>query len=76
MKERTLVSLGNNYLMGSIMKHVDNKFGFTMIELMIALAITSIVTVAATAVFVNLQQTSTEIDSSTKISAYARSANI
>lgn len=45
-----------------------------MIELMIALAITSIVIVAATAVFLNLQQTSTEIDHRTNLSANARGA--
>ena len=43
-----------------------------MIELLIALAISSIVMGAATAVFLNLQETSTEIDQRTNLAANAR----
>ncbi len=56
------------------MKYKNNKSGFTMIELLIALAITSIIMGAATTVFLNLQQTSTEIDQRTTLAANARGA--
>ena len=56
------------------MKYMKNKSGFTMIELMIALAITSIVMGAATFVFLNLQETSTEVDQRTNLAANARGA--
>jgi len=74
MKQLTRLILGNNYYIGFIMKYINNKSGFSLIELMIALAITSIVVGAATAVFSNLQTTSTEIDQRTSLAANARGA--
>ena len=56
------------------MKYINNKSGFTLIELMIALAITSIVVGGATVVFSNLQTTSTEIDQRTSLAVNARGA--
>ncbi len=56
------------------MKSINDKSGFTLIEVLIALAITSIVIGGATTVFVNLQKTSTKVDQRTNLSANARGA--
>ncbi|MCK5313137.1 MAG: prepilin-type N-terminal cleavage/methylation domain-containing protein, partial [Desulfobacteraceae bacterium] len=51
------------------MKYPNNKSGFTLIEILIALIITSMVIGAAANVFLNLQRTSTEIDQRTDLAA-------
>ncbi len=56
------------------MKTINNKSGFTLIELMVALAIISIVVAGATVVFTNLQASSTKVDQGANLAANARGA--
>jgi type IV pilus assembly protein PilW len=54
------------------MKYLSSKTGFTMIELLIAMTITSIVITGAVIVFNDLQSTATSIDQRTNATANAR----